>query len=183
MSNHLDGQQIINEIRHRIQVVKQELDACHDAQELPTTPEALENLEQSLQGKARELSDLMSAAKIQEALQSDALRDEAKAFVKNQPGKYKLMGQRTVNVRFAGGTVVPLKVPYYARKCDIGKGRKGFYPGLILLGIHDRCTPALAAEVSLASAALCSLEEARHMLEKRGCRLDICRSESFSRIH
>jgi len=46
------------------------------------------------------------------------------------------------------------------------------YAGLVLLGIHDRCTPALAAEVSLLAAMLGSLEEAQDVLAARGVQLD-----------
>jgi len=62
---------------------------------------------------------------------------------------------------------------YYARKKKNKNREYGFYPVLCLLGIHDKCTPALASEVSMVSAALCSLEEAKQMLQSRGCNLDI----------
>jgi hypothetical protein len=69
--------------------------------------------------------------------------------------------------------VITLKVTYYVRNCDKNKHNKGLYPGLILLGIHNHCTPGLASEVSMLSAALCSFEEARQMLSNRGCSLNI----------
>jgi hypothetical protein len=46
------------------------------------------------------------------------------------------------------------------------------YAGLVLLGIHDRCTPALASEVSLLAAMLGSLAEAQDVLAARGVELD-----------
>ena len=42
----------------------------------------------------------------------------------------------------------------------------------MLLGIHDRCTTALAAEVSLLAAMLGSLQEAQDVLANRGVALD-----------
>jgi hypothetical protein len=66
-----------------------------------------------------------------------------------------------------------LSVTYWARKGAAGKRGKGLYPELYLLGIHDHCTPLIASEIAQAAAALCSLEEARHMMESRGCSLDI----------
>ncbi len=47
------------------------------------------------------------------------------------------------------------------------------YPGLCLLGIHDKCTPGLASEISKISAALCSLDEAKNMLKSRGYDLNV----------
>jgi hypothetical protein len=48
---------------------------------------------------------------------------------------------------------------YYRRKGQrrAGKRDAGVYAGLVLLGIYDRCTPALAVEVSLLVAMLGSL--------------------------
>ena len=42
----------------------------------------------------------------------------------------------------------------------------------MILGIYDRCTPALAAEVSLLAAMLGSLHEAQDVLANRGVTLD-----------
>ena len=82
-------------------------------------------------------------------------------------------GLVVVHVRFCEGTTLPLEVSYWARKGAAGRRGKGLYPELYLLGIHDHCTPLLASEIAQAAAALCSLEEARHMMESRGCLLDI----------
>src|SRR2546430_543876 len=63
---------------------------------------------------------------------------------------------------------------YYRRKGQrrVGKRDAGVYAGLVLLGIYDRCTPALAAEVSLLAAMLGSLDEAQAVLTDRGIALD-----------
>ena len=93
--------------------------------------------------------------------------------MKSQPRKLKNFGKRTVVIRFAGGTPVKIIADYYAKKKKCKKREHGFYPALYLFGVHDKCTPALASEVSMASAALCSLDEAREMLSSRGCNLNI----------
>lgn len=116
------------------------------------------------------------AVQVQKALGSTEFREEAKQFAKLQPGRLRDCGQRLVSVRFAGGTVIALRTVYFARNCEkrgASKKAKGMYPGLFLLGIYDRCTPGLASEIAIASAALCSLEEARHMLANHGCTLNI----------
>jgi hypothetical protein len=70
--------------------------------------------------------------------------------------------------------VVEIDASYFTRKSERrGKRRwPGLYPGLQLLGIHDRCTPALAAEVSLLAAMVGSLAEAGKVLAEQGIRLD-----------
>ena len=69
---------------------------------------------------------------------------------------------------------VSVWVNYYRRKGQrrAGKRHAGVYAGLVLLGIYDRCTPALAAEVSLLAAMLGSLDEAQAVLTDRGITLD-----------
>jgi hypothetical protein len=65
-------------------------------------------------------------------------------------------------------------VTYYRRKGPrrAGKRYAGVYAGLVVLGIYDRCTPALAAKVSLLAAMLGSLQEAQDVLANRGVELD-----------
>src|SRR3989449_7983039 len=77
-------------------------------------------------------------------------------------------------IRTAQGLAVPGGVPYYRRKGQrrAGKRDAGVYAGLVLLGIYDRCTPALASEVSLLAAMLGSLAEAQDVLAARGVALD-----------
>ena len=177
MNRDSGGTAIVSDIEARIQIVVEELDKRPYADQAPMSAAALQALEQSLHCQTRELADLITAFQVQEALDSDALKEEAKQFAWLQPGRLKNQGYRSVNVRFIGGTVIALKVTYYARSCDAkktaGKKRNGLYPALCLLGIHDRCSPGLASQISLASAALCSLEEARHMLAEQGRVLDI----------
>lgn len=134
----------------------------------------LEKLEQEVQALTRELGDLIVAQKVQQTIdEEDAFRTSAIELAR---GVRKLLvnkGRILVRVRFSGGTSLPLSVAYWARKGATGRRGKGLYPELYLLGIHDHCTPLIASEIAQAAAALCSLEEARHMMESRGCSLNI----------
>src|SRR5580693_3427402 len=107
--------------------------------------DALEQLEIKIHAKMAVLADSISAIKLQEALNSNALNESEKNIIKTLPKKYKSMGRRAVKVRMLGGTLITVMVPYYHQKSDKKKmrGRKGFYPKLLLLGIHDRCTSAI----------------------------------------
>jgi hypothetical protein len=47
------------------------------------------------------------------------------------------------------------------------------YAALVLLGIHERCTPGLAATVSAWSALLSSFDEVRQVLLEQGVKMDV----------
>ncbi len=165
---------IIADIETRIQSLTEKMNERLYAEiNSITTAESLESLENSFHRQSRELVDLMSALQIQKTIEPDEISDTVKEFVKLLSGRYKNCGWRSVNVRFIGGTLITLKFAYYTRNCDKNKRNKGIYPALCLLSIHDRCTPGLASEVSMLSAALCSFEEAKRMLENRGISMKI----------
>jgi hypothetical protein len=157
-----------------IQEVLNELGQIQQTPRLVTSPEALEALEQEIRQRTDHLGSLLVGYHIQQALDSAALHTEQERLVSQWPQPLKNDGMVKVRVRTAQGHTVPLWVPYYRRKGQrrAGKRYAGVYAGLVLLGIHDRCTPALAAEVSLLAAMLGSLAEAQDVLAARGVELD-----------
>jgi hypothetical protein len=168
----LDSNHNIANLEQRIQEILNKLAELRKSDDANKNPTNFMESEQSFHSLTRELGDLHAAICLQRALDAskDAARQAAKAHHKTMKNK----GLRIVNLRFLGGTEISLIVTYYARNCDGRCHRaKGYYPGLILLGIHDGCTSELASEISMACAALSSFEEARHMLENRGCYLNI----------
>ena len=50
---------------------------------------------------------------------------------------------------------------------------KGVYAGLVLLGIHERCTPSLASQVGILAATLSSFAEAQQVLLEQGIKLGV----------
>lgn len=137
--------------------------------------DSFEKLEIELHAKTTKLADTLSAMKLQEALDSIELNDAEKELLKSHPGKMKNMGRRSVTIRMLGGTLVTIEVTYYHQKSDTkSRSRKGFYPKLLLLGIYDKCTPALSSRVSLFATAACSFEEAKRLMETLyGFKIDI----------
>jgi hypothetical protein len=109
MSRDSGSAAIVSDIEARIQILVGELDRRLYADEAPMSAGALQVLEQSLHCQTRELADLITAVQVQEALDSDGLKEEARQFAGLQPGRLKNQGYRSVNVRFIGGTVIALK--------------------------------------------------------------------------
>ncbi len=118
------------------------------------SPEDLELLEREILGLTNHLGALLLQKKLQAALDSDEQQEKEAELIRAWPGRMKSEGYEIVWILTEGGFRIQLKVRYYRRACDRrnGKRHKGVYGGLVLLGIHDRCTPGLAAMVSAWSA-------------------------------
>src|SRR6266849_6765866 len=159
--------------RH-IQEILNELRQMQQTPRLVTSPDDLAVLERDIRQRTDRLGSLLVGYHLQQALDSAALQAEQERLVHQWPKPLKNDGKVKVLVRTAQGYTVPLWVTYYRRKGQrrAGKRSAGVYAGLVLLGIHDRCTPALAAEVSLFAAMLGSLQEAQDVLAARGVELD-----------
>jgi hypothetical protein len=165
--------QDIDYARH-IQEALHELHQLQQTPRLVTSPDALEALEHEIRQRTARLGSLLVGHHLQQALDSAALQAEQEQLVQQWPKPLKNDGRAKVGIRTAHGLVVSVWVTYYRRKGQrrAGKRDAGVYPGLVLLGIYDRCTPALATEVSLLAAMLGSLDEAQAVLADRGVALD-----------
>ena len=159
--------------RH-IQEVLNELRQMEQTPRLVTSPDELEVLEREMRQRTDRLGSLLVGYHMQQALDSATVQAEQEQLVSQWPTLLKNDGRVKVWVRTAQGLAVPVWVTYYRRKGQrrAGKRYAGVYAGLVLLGIYDRCTPALAAEVSLFAAMLGSLDEAQNVLADRGVELD-----------
>ena len=82
-------------------------------------------------------------------------------------------GIRPVTLRLTGGQQVVIKTSYFSCNDYTARRGKGLYPGLLLLGVHHRCTPALADRVAQLSAAMASFEEAQEQLRHQGIHLSV----------
>jgi len=158
--------------------IQEALDELQQMQEVPrlvTSPEELEALEHEIRQRTDQLGSLLVGYHLQQACDSPALQAEQDLLMSHWPKPLQNDGRVKVWVRTAQGHRVPIWVTYYRRKGQrrAGKRYAGVYAGLVLLGIYDRCTPALAAEVSLLAAMLGSLDEARDVLADRGVDLEI----------
>jgi hypothetical protein len=157
--------------------IEEALHALHQLQQTPrlvTSPDELETLEREIRQHTDHLGSLLVGHHLQRALDSAALQAEQEQLVRQWPKPLKNDGRVKVGIRTAHGMAVSVWVTYYRRKGQrrAGKRDAGVYAGLVLLGIYDRCTPALAAEVSLLAAMLGSLDEAQAVLTDRGMALD-----------
>src|SRR5215468_9763419 len=159
--------------RH-IQEALHELRQLQQTPRLVTSPDELEALEREIRQCTDRLGSLLVGYHIQQALEAAALQAVQAQLVRQWPKPLKNDGKVTVMVRTVQGLAVPVRVTYYRRQGQRRAGKRDawVYVGLVLLGIYDRCTPALASEVSLFAAMLGSLAEAQDVLAARGVELD-----------
>lgn len=161
-----------DDAQHRQEVLN-ELRQMQQTPQLVTSPDELEALEREIRQRTDRLGSLLVGYHLQQALDADALQASQEQLVRQWPKPLKSDGKVTVMVRTMQGLAVPVRLTYYRRQGRrAGKRDAGVYAGLVLLGIYDRCPPALAAEVSLFAAMLGSLAEAQDVLAAGGVALD-----------
>ena len=163
------------EYQARIDEIQDNLRDYQDNPHLVQSPEELEKLEQKIRNLTEELAALISGRQIQHSLDSEQMQEAQSKLVAEWPHRLKNHASEGVWIRTASGYEIWIKARYFRRKGNrSGKRRyRGFYLGLLLLGINERCTSGFGAEVSLLAAMLGSLAEARDVLAERGVRIDI----------
>jgi hypothetical protein len=139
------------------------------------TPEDLEALERELRGYTDQLGALLLEMHLQASLDCEEQQEKEEALIRFWPGRLRSEGYERVRIFTLEDLWITVWVRYYRRGCDrrSGKRHKGVYGGLVLLGIHDHCTPALAATVSAWSALLSSFVEVQQVLVEQGVKLDV----------
>ncbi len=112
---------------------------------------------------------------MQQALDSEGVKEAERQFIRALPGKLKNEGQEEVRICTGSGLWIRVRVSYYRRRCDRRKKKRsrGVYAGLVLLGIHERCTPLLGSRVSMMTALLSSFKEAKQVLSDQGIELGV----------
>ena len=167
--------QRIAEIEGMLQEARTALERWLAVNSTPTT--AAELIQREREGKV--LTDrvqaLATALDLQRALAAPALHQQERTLAKALPKKMKDFGYRPVTVQFLGGLEVELWARYWCRSEARADKGKGSYFGLMLLGVCDRTTPALASEVAQLAAALSSFEDAQARLRQMGVAMSIRR--------
>jgi hypothetical protein len=160
------------EIRAEIRDVQQQIETKRRDGRAIRTAKDFESLERAIAALTNRLAALLVAEATQAALDDSENRRQARSFAQGAGHTIKDQGRRDVTLRTACGPIV-VRATYFSRNCDRGKSGKGMYPMLLLWGVHDRCTAAIASEVSKLVAMLGSLEEVERVLSDRGQTLDL----------
>ena len=159
------------EIRAEIQDVQQQIETKRREGRVIRTAEDFKSMERAIAALTHRLSALLMAEATQAALDDSENRRQARSLAQGAGKTFKDQGRRDVTLRTTCGQVI-VRATYFSRNCDRSKASKGMYPMLLLWGVQDRCTAAIASEISKLVAMLGSLEEVEQVLSDRGQPLD-----------
>jgi hypothetical protein len=159
------------EIRAEIQDVQQQIETQRRSGRVIRTAEDFKSMERAIAALTDRLSALLVAEATQAALDDSENRCQARSFAQGAGHTIKDQGRRDVTLQTTCGPII-VRMTYFSRNCDRGKAGKGMYPMLSLWGVHDRCSAAIASEISKLVAMLGSLEEVEQVLSDRGRPLD-----------
>jgi hypothetical protein len=138
------------------------------------TPEGLQGYERKVRTRTDGIFTLIMEEDLREIVAAPEIRQDAAELVRNLPSRMRNEGLPTVRIRTSRGGEVCVETPYFLPKGGARRRKgQGIYPTLVLLGIHDHCTPLLASTVSRSVAMLGSLSEAQAHLEQEGIDLDV----------
>ncbi|MGH7806655.1 MAG: hypothetical protein ACRENT_01020 [Thermodesulfobacteriota bacterium] len=130
-----------------------------------------EELEKSVRAITSALADQITAKRFQQWLMLRSLAERIRRLAQRDNQRFTHKDNRKVDVRFSGGSMIPLVASYWIEHRE--EGPTGVFLSLYLLGVHDHCSPLLVAEIPKLCAALGSLKEAQGLLADRACRVDI----------
>ena len=136
------GNDQTQKIQMQIDQALKELEQIRNTQDALTSHDDLQAVETVIIRATDKLAALMTALKIQEAVDSDALKEEADQLVLSMPAKLKNQGRRLVSIQTSRGEPIQVAASYFSRKKKIKRKKKGhkvpFYPALLLLGTYYR---------------------------------------------
>lgn len=110
-----------DDIQEQINQALQELDQIRNTRQVITDPDGLEAAERAILQATDKLAALMTALKIQQAVDSVELAERADELVQAMPQKLKNQGRRLVPIRTSRGAAVEVAAPYFSRKKEKNK--------------------------------------------------------------
>jgi hypothetical protein len=104
------------ELQDQLNQAFNELDQIRNTRQSITDPDGLEAVERAIIQATDKIAALMTALKIQQAVDSDELREKANELVHSMPEKLKNQGRRLVSIQTSRGAAVKVAAPYFSRK-------------------------------------------------------------------
>jgi hypothetical protein len=112
------------ELQNQLNEAFKELDDIRNTRQSITDPKSLEAAERAILKATDKIAALMTALKIQQAIDSDELSEKADELVQSMPDKLKNQGRRPVSIKTSRGAAITVDAPYFSRKKKKDKRRK-----------------------------------------------------------
>ena len=112
------------ELQNQLNQALKELDQIRNTQQTITDPDALQAVERAILKATDKIAAIMTGLKIQQAVDSDELREKADELVQAMPEKLKNQGRRLVSIQTSRGAAVKVAAPYFSRKKKKDKRKK-----------------------------------------------------------
>jgi len=112
------------QIQNQLNQALQELDQIRNTRQIITDPDAMEAVERTIVQATDKIAALMTALKLQQAVDSDELREKADELVRNMPEKLKNQGRRLMSIQTSRGAAVQVAAPYFSRKNKDKRSKK-----------------------------------------------------------
>ena len=160
-------------IEQQLQAALKRLTDLASSPRVVTTAAELEALEREVSEAADRVTGLVVGRILQPSVITPEAQEQAAALAKATSRMMKHQGWREVRVRGARGEAMAIRSPYWSGK-KVGRAKRatGIYGALARLGIADRCTPLLCADVAQMAVVCSSFVEAALLLHQRGLDLD-----------
>jgi hypothetical protein len=113
-----------DEIQNQLNQALRELDQIRNTRQIITDPDGLQAAERVILQATDKIAALMTALKIQQAVDSDELSKKADELVHAMPEKLKNQGRRLVSIQTSRGAAVTVAAPYFSRKKNEDQRRK-----------------------------------------------------------
>jgi uncharacterized coiled-coil DUF342 family protein len=104
------------QIQNQLNQALQELDQIRNTRQIITDPDAMEAVERTILQATDKIAALMTALKLQQAVDSDELSAKADELVRNMSEKLKNQGRRLMSIQTSRGAAVQVAAPYFSRK-------------------------------------------------------------------
>ena len=110
------GSKQIDKIEDQIKQALSEIELITKQQAKIKDADDLEAVEKNIIKATDKLAGLITAQKIQQALDSDEIKQQTKELINNLPQPMKNQGQRQVQITPSRGEPVKVKATYYSKK-------------------------------------------------------------------
>jgi predicted RNase H-related nuclease YkuK (DUF458 family) len=123
MMNKNDKSENIKNIKQQIDEALKEIEKLKNETTQVRNAAELTNFEKQIAKTTDRLAGLLTAKVVQEALDSDDLKQQSSELIKSMPGKMENQGLREVKIKPLRGGAFTVKTAYYTKKKK-GKRKK-----------------------------------------------------------